>query len=108
MIYFIKNTGTSHIKVGYAANPKARLNGMQTANSYELVLLGMMEGSVKDEWNLHSMLDKHRVRGEWYYPCPKLEKLIADCNKPVYAYPPIADENRAYYGSDGIKRYDNS
>jgi len=67
MIYFIGNEHGA-IKIGYTAdlNVQSRLNGLQSANADQLILLGYEDGTKMDEGNLHTKFAHLRIRGEWF------------------------------------------
>lgn len=75
--YFIGAVGMSLVKIGYAANVKARLNHMQVNSPVELVLLAVAPGGAYRERAYHFQFGEHRVRGEWFERCPEIEAEIA-------------------------------
>ena len=80
-IYFIKMEETGDIKIGFSENhPKGRLKKFQTGNSNELILLGYIEGTYQDEYNLHEEFSEERIRkeNEWFKPSPRLEFRIKE------------------------------
>ncbi len=77
MVYFIQDTHTGNIKIGYAADPQARLATLQTGCPSTLILLGSIPGGLEGERALHSRFRKHRVRGEWYRPDPAILSLAS-------------------------------
>jgi hypothetical protein len=66
VIYFIKETVTQAIKIGFSTKPKRRLSGLQTANPYKLILLGTVSGNTDDETSFHGRFAKFRLEGEWF------------------------------------------
>jgi len=66
VIYFIKDTGSLAIKIGYSKKPNKRLSGLQTANPHKLLLLGTVPGTEKDEEELHGKFAQFRLEGEWF------------------------------------------
>lgn len=69
MIYFIQDTLTCHIKIGFTdGDPDARLRALQTGNPNPLVLLGTSQGDLEDEQDLHRRFSEWRVQGEWFKP----------------------------------------
>ena len=65
-IYFIRSGSRGPIKIGYTADPIARLSQLQVANPCELKLLGCVPGTLDVERAIHRELSGHRLRGEWY------------------------------------------
>ncbi len=66
MIYFVKDTVSQAIKIGYSKKPKDRLGGLQTGNPHKLVLLGTVAGMANDEASFHGKFAQHRLEGEWF------------------------------------------
>jgi hypothetical protein len=83
MIYFIQNVETGHIKIGYAASPEKRLNGLQTGSPHELKLLHSIPGTPADEATLHKKFQQHRLRGEWFEACGEILSYIEEARKPT-------------------------
>jgi hypothetical protein len=77
-IYFVQFGADGPIKIGRARNVAARLVSLQTASPVELVLLGVVPGSVEKERVLHSLFRPLRVRGEWFRPEAELLEFIAE------------------------------
>ncbi len=65
-VYFIKDTGTRSIKIGFSKTPEKRLADLQTANANKLMILGTIPGTPKDETLLHDRFSEHRLEGEWF------------------------------------------
>ena len=79
-VYFIKMEETGEIKIGFTEkNPKERLKDLQTGNSNKLILLGYIDGTNQDEFNLHQEFSEERKSiGEWFKPSPRLEFRIKE------------------------------
>jgi hypothetical protein len=65
MIYFISN-GT-YTKIGKANNPEKRIKELQTGCPEDLELKLIIEGNEEKERKIHKVLEKYRIRGEWFY-----------------------------------------
>ncbi len=76
-VYFMQDTGTGHIKIGFSKNVMKRLESIQGANASEIVLLSAIPGSVKKEAALHEFFSGSRIRGEWFEESDELCELIA-------------------------------
>ncbi len=76
MIYFIQNGIDGPIKIGTADDPVARLRDMQVSNPVKLRLLATLEGSYKEEKEIHLEFGILRMRGEWFLPDKRLMKFI--------------------------------
>ena len=71
MIYFIQDTVSRAIKIGYTRDRKSfdsRLVTLQTANPNPLSMLGIIEGNRHDEALLHKKFEPFRLVGEWFLP----------------------------------------
>lgn len=67
-IYFIQAESGGPIKIGYASDLAARLAGLQTSHPDQLRLLATVQGTAAEEAQLHSLLEPHCARGEWFHP----------------------------------------
>ena len=80
-VYFIQEEETGRIKIGFSEkHPKGRLKDFQTGNSNKLTLVGYIEGTYKDESNLHKEFSKERIRkdNEWFEFSPRLKERIKE------------------------------
>lgn len=70
MIYFIQQGNDGPIKIGYTGKEdiKQRLAALQTACPQELHVLACIAGDVTLEHALHSLFERHMLRGEWFNP----------------------------------------
>ena len=67
MIYFIKDSVTQEIKIGYSKRPINRVGDLQTGNPRKLILLGHVTGKKTDEGTFHGRFAQHRLEGgEWF------------------------------------------
>lgn len=76
MVYFVRNTHDGSIKIGYSANPEARLRQLQTSSAHRLELIGSIPGEMDAESLLHGLLPMHRLEGEWFRPDAQVVGLI--------------------------------
>lgn len=102
MIYFIQDSGTLFIKIGFTdSDPMDRLKALQTGCPSQLVLLWSCDGDISAEGSLHCRFADARDRGEWFRPVPELLRfIIAESSKPkkplpVYVPPPPERETGA-------------
>lgn len=74
MIYFIQDSSTLLIKIGYtgASDAESRLKQLQTGCPSGLELLCTSEGTQADERELHERFKTFRERGEWFKPAPQV------------------------------------
>ena len=95
MIYFIQNTETKHIKIGYSDNVRNRLSDLQISSPHELTILTICEGGIELEKELHNKFNDYYVRGEWFNPS---EELINYVNE----FPPYV--NKTYIGITKLRK----
>ena len=77
MIYFIQDSSTLLIKIGFTDGAASdRLKALQTGCPSGLVLLCAIEGDKAAESRLHAKLASARDRGEWFRPTPDLLSLM--------------------------------
>jgi hypothetical protein len=78
-IYFIQDSYSRAVKVGYSANVAKRFAALQVAAPYTLHLLGVVPGGEDREQEIHAALSERfrRLRGEWYEPSDDLLRMIA-------------------------------
>lgn len=77
MIYFIQDSETCEIKIGFTeGDPVDRLASLQTGNPHLLVLIHSESGGRVREVMLHQMFAGDRVRGEWFRPGPLVLKFL--------------------------------
>jgi hypothetical protein len=81
MIYFLQNTYTKHIKIGSSNDVLSRLYDTQSANSYPIILLGIMPGNLLIERQVQAKFVKYKIRGEWFEPDETIMEYInKNCN----------------------------
>ncbi|UJR81473.1 GIY-YIG nuclease family protein [Sandaracinus amylolyticus] len=67
MIYFVRAVGTPYVKVGFASEDvAARVATLQCGCPHLLAILGVIDGDMTAEAELHRVLGHRRVRGEWF------------------------------------------
>lgn len=81
LVYFIA-AQSGPIKIGMAANPKARLAGLQTSHHERLELLATCRGGANQERLYHYQFKEHRLKGEWFKRVPEIEAEIARLATP--------------------------
>lgn len=77
MIYFIRNTTTGTIKIGYSIDPTKRLATLQTAHHDRLEVWDAVPGDQDAERVLHRRFASFRMNGEWFHPHPVVITGIA-------------------------------
>lgn len=78
-LYFIQEGDAGAVKIGWTNKPIAkRLSSLQTGNSTQLHLRGLIDGldkSAERRWHVRFRGDW--LRGEWFKPSPRLLAAIA-------------------------------
>ena len=85
MIYFVTARDIGRVKIGYSANPRNRLVGLQTGCPVRLVMERVMHGYEVDEADLHSRFAPHRLNGEWFSLAAEIEALMANLPAPEWS-----------------------
>lgn len=76
-VYFAQRGENGPIKIGVSGGVKARVSALQTAVAEPVRLLASIEGTRRDEEELHFRFQAHRLKGEWFRPVPELLAHIA-------------------------------
>lgn len=82
-VYFITCRKTGMVKIGCAYDPFRRLKTLQMGSPTKLKIEALLKGSHKREKQLHKLLAKHRVHGEWFKLSPEIEAIIKEVAKPT-------------------------
>lgn len=85
MIYFVQETISGYIKIGFTDSPDAesRVRSLQTANPGRLVPLLLIPGDMEEEKELHRIFAEANVCGEWFRPTPNLLQYLLACASKV-------------------------
>jgi hypothetical protein len=78
VIYFVRDTATGRVKIGYSADPWSRMVKMQADCPGELVLVGIIDGDRAVEADVHRRFGAHRERGEWFRAEGELAAFLVD------------------------------
>ena len=97
MIYFIENTETKHIKIGFSTDVRTRLSDLQTSSPHELRILTLCEGTDKHEKELHKKFNDYHYRGEWFIPNKELIDYIK-------SFPPYESKTKRYEGITKLRK----
>lgn len=76
-VYFISDGEV--VKIGHTLNVIGRLNDLQVANPKQLWLVGIIEGGISKEKELHNKFNFLKRRGEWFDLHPDVWNYL--CNK---------------------------
>jgi hypothetical protein len=66
IVYVIYNHTNHCVKVGYTVNLNSRFSQIQLSTADKLTLLFTLSGGVEIESEIHKLLAKYRLRGEWF------------------------------------------
>lgn len=77
MCYLISD-GMGHLKIGVSSDPDARLAALQTANPYQLTIVGTIHGGYETESALHERYASLRCHGEWFTDCHEIRAEFGD------------------------------
>ena len=77
MIYAVQCGAGGPIKLGFTSkDPQVRLNQLQNGNHQKLTLLAAADGGEWTEKEIHRLLAKYRIRGEWYRPLVPVLEMV--------------------------------
>jgi hypothetical protein len=65
-VYFVLAPDLGRVKIGYAENPRSRLNKMRSDSPARLVLRAVVDGDMGNERDLHAKFSAQRLHGEWF------------------------------------------
>ena len=87
-IYFIGNVELGAVKIGKSIDPQKRLDDLQTGNSRNLVLYGVIDNVTPElENTLHKILSDIRLKGEWFKLTDKLiQFMVSKTDQISYDY----------------------
>jgi hypothetical protein len=77
-VYFIRDEGGSHLKIGFAKDRERRLASLRSGNVNRLEIIASFATYRASEKILHDHFKKHRARGEWFDYVEDFEELFDD------------------------------
>ena len=80
-VYFIQEEVIDNIKIGFSKkHPKGRLKDFQTGNSNKLIILGYIEGTLKEQFILYQEFSEERIWNDdyWFESSPRLKERIKE------------------------------
>jgi len=104
LVYFAQDLKTRFIKIGCSDIPDHRIKSVSYSVNSKLKLLGVMEGSFKEERSIHKHFSSVNVYSEWFYPVSSLHDFIKN-NTYELKRPkkPKAIYSKHSYGLDSIR-----
>lgn len=86
MIYLIVNKKENFCKIGYSANPQARLMQLQTGNPYPLELVKAIPGDIIKEREIQDLFKHLALQGEWFAYSKEVQAYFEVSKEPVKTY----------------------
>jgi DNA-binding XRE family transcriptional regulator len=80
MIYFIESAG--RIKIGFSEKPTLRLSKIMSDSPFPALLIGVMDGGLAEERELHAQFAQDRFHGEWFMKTSSLSMFINQNSRP--------------------------
>jgi hypothetical protein len=74
-VYFVQDDN-GRVKIGYAADPAARVGALQSANGGRLAVIRFIDGGPATERWLHRRFARRRLRGEWFAFDPEMMTVV--------------------------------
>lgn len=81
LVYFIGAGKAGPVKIGIAADPRARIASLQTGHYEPLTLLAVTAGGREAEVAYHARFASARLHGEWFARTPEIEAEIERLNQ---------------------------
>lgn len=75
-VYFVQDSLTGYIKIGFSSDPWARLSQIQVHNAGQCAIIALEDGDEDCEADLHARFAEHRLRGEWFLPANEIMEHI--------------------------------
>ena len=82
MIYFMQATDGGPIKIGHSTRVRERLWTLKSEHGKGLRVLGVRDGALPEEQDLHARFASIRLDGELFAPTPELLAFIAEECRP--------------------------
>lgn len=87
-VYFVQVGESGPIKIGTATDVARRIQSIQCAHHEPVKVLGVMEGGLKKERDMHGKFAESRIRGEWFKPTSDIIEFVESNCDPVPARAP--------------------
>jgi hypothetical protein len=78
LVYFIRAGQSKMVKIGWTADLRVRLSGLQSGNDRPLRVLLALPGDRSFEAELHSQFHRWRRIGEWFWLDASIMRFVAD------------------------------
>lgn len=80
-IYFAVCDALGTVKIGYTADPKSRLNGIQNGCPFPIHYEALIPGTREDERLIQKALVKHRILREWFWWNNEVKKVLSQAKE---------------------------
>lgn len=83
-VYFAACDKLDEVKIGVSTEARRRIKSFGTTYPGELYVLGLINGDRDVEQHIHQILNKHRIRGEWFRLSAvreTLQRMLAEQHK---------------------------
>jgi hypothetical protein len=88
-VYFMTCRDVNMVKIGYSDRVRARFAGVRVCCPLDVSLELMLPGGKDEEKKIHALLNRDRVRGEWFWITETVERFIANPPPPPKEYPDL-------------------
>ena len=75
-VYFVQTQAGGPIKINASGAPTKRISAMRSDYPYPLIELGVVRGGEALEIELHALLVKHKLNGDWFNAAPAVATAI--------------------------------
>ncbi|PWD04097.1 DUF1376 domain-containing protein [Pseudomonas amygdali pv. lachrymans] len=76
-VYFVTDSSSDIVKIGYSKNPWARLNELRRSHGENLSVVATVKTVEKSESSVHASLSEFRKEGEWFWKSSCISDLIS-------------------------------
>lgn len=83
-VYFVEDSSSGLVKVGFTINPRSRFSTLQSEAGAPRQMLRLVPSQLSGESALHRRFRECRVRGEWFRPDRSMWRFIA--NTPRFGW----------------------
>lgn len=105
-VYFVQDTRSGAVKVGFSTNVAKRVSGLRTSCPFPLRFLGSIPGGKERERELHAMFSCYfnRLCGEWYeHSDEMMASISAQINQQHTVWDLCRLRNKCRFGLRGLR-----
>lgn len=78
MIYFVQNSDTTNVKIGYSHRFRERLVALNVGNDSKLIVLRILHVRNEVEQLIFNKFNKYNIKGEWFSYNENLKRFIEE------------------------------